>query len=67
MNINTNTNTALASLAGQGSGDSAAMLALKKVMEAQKQNAATLVAASQPENSSNNLPQNLGQNVNTTA
>ncbi|MEN6586218.1 MAG: YjfB family protein [Sulfuricella sp.] len=63
-----NTSTALASVAGQSTGDAANIAVLKKAMEIEAQNALQLVnSTSTPEKTSANLPPNLGQNVNTTA
>jgi len=68
MNVNMNTSTALASVAGQSTGDAANIAVLKKAMEIEAQNALQLVnSTSTPEKTSANLPPNLGQNVNTTA
>lgn len=68
MNVNMNTSTALASVAGQSTGDAANIAVLKKAMEIEAQNTLQLVnSISTPEKTSANLPPNLGQNVNTTA
>lgn len=57
------------SLSGQSVGQSTDNQVLKKALEAEKQNAAALInALPQPQKTSSaNLPQHLGQNVNTTA
>lgn len=68
MNVNMNTSTALASMTGQSTGDPVGVSVLKKAMQAEAQNAQQLVnAVPQPEKTTNNLPPNLGQNINTTA
>lgn len=68
MDMNSNVTTALASLAGQSTGDAAGISVLKKAMDIQAQSAAALVnALPQPEKNSTNLPPHLGQNVNTKA
>lgn len=68
MNVNMNTSTALASVAGQSSGDAVGITMLKKAMEIEAQNAKQLInSIPSPEKSATNLPPNLGQNVNTTA
>lgn len=68
MNVNMNTSTAMASLAGQSSGDAVGVSVLKKAMQIEAQNAQQLIEAiPKTENTSANLPPNLGQNVNTTA
>lgn len=56
-------------LSGQAVGQSVENEVLKKALENQKQNVAALInAVPQPQKpSSANLPQHLGQNVNTTA
>lgn len=68
MNVNMNTSTALASLVGQNTSDTGSMSEIKKAMQAEAQNAQQLVnAVPKPEKTTNNLPPNLGQNINTTA
>lgn len=68
MNVNTNASTTLASMTGQTTGDAASLAVLKKAIQIESQNALQLVnAVTQPAKTSNNLPPNLGQNVNTTA
>lgn len=69
MNVNMNTSTtAMASVAGQSSGDAAGVSMLKKAMEIEAKNMQQLInSTSTPEKTSANLPPNLGQNVNTTA
>lgn len=68
MNVNMNTSTALASAAGQTTGDAVGVSVLKKAMEAEAQNAQQLInAVPKAEKTATNLPPNLGQNINTTA
>ena len=68
MNVNMNTSTVLASMAGQSTGDAAGAAVLKKAIQIEAQNAQQLInALPQPEKTTNNLPPNLGQNINTTA
>ncbi len=68
MNVNMNTSTALASAAGQSSGDAVGISVLKKAMQIEAQNAQQLIAAiPAAEKTAANLPPNLRQNVNTTA
>ncbi|MBU0594613.1 MAG: YjfB family protein [Gammaproteobacteria bacterium] len=68
MNVNMNTSTALASMAGQATGDAVGVSVLKKALQAEAQNAQQLInSVPQPEKTTNNLPPNLGQNINTTA
>lgn len=57
------------SLSGQAVGQSVENEVLKKALENQKQTATQLInAVPQPQKSSSaNLPQHLGQNINTTA
>ncbi|MFH1494102.1 MAG: YjfB family protein [Pseudomonadota bacterium] len=63
-----NTSTALASMAGQATGDAVGVSVLKKALQAEAQNAQQLInSVPQPEKTTNNLPPNLGQNINTTA
>jgi hypothetical protein len=63
-----NTSTALASVAGQSTGDAVGISVLKKAMQLEAQNAQQLIAAiPKAEKTATNLPPNLGQNVNTTA
>lgn len=56
-------------LSGQAAGDAVGTSILKKAMDMDKQNIATLIGSvqqpSQP--SSSNLPSHLGQNINTKA
>lgn len=68
MNVNMNTSTALASVAGQSTGDAVGVSVLKKAMQIEAQNAQQLIAAiPKAEKTAANLPPNLGQNINTTA
>lgn len=69
MNVNMNASVTLASAAGQTTGDAVGLAVLKKAMEVESQNAMTLInAVSQTTSTSAvNLPDHLGQNVNTTA
>ena len=68
MNVNMNTSTALASMAGQSTGDAVGVSVLKKAIQIEAQNAQQLIdALPQPEKTTNHLPPNLGQNINTTA
>lgn len=68
MNVNMNTSTALASVAGQSSGDAVGISVMKKAMQIEAQSAQQLIdAIPKVEKTSANLPPNLGQNVNTTA
>lgn len=68
MNMDMNTSGALASLAGQSTGDAVGLSVLKKAMDLQAQSAVALISAlPQPQKNTVNLPPNLGQNVNTTA
>ncbi len=68
MNVNANTSTVLASMAGQSTGDSVGVSVLRKAMQNEAQTAQQLInAVPQPEKTTNNLPANLGQNINTTA
>lgn len=68
MNVNMNTSTALASAAGQSTGDATGIAVLKKAMQIEAQNAQQLIdAIPKVEKTAANLPPNLGQNINTTA
>lgn len=68
MDVNMSTSTALASVAGQSSGDAVGISVLRKAMQIEAQNAQQLInSVTSPEQTSANLPPNLGQNVNTTA
>jgi len=68
MDVNMSTSTALASVAGQSSGDAVGISVLRKAMQIEAQNAQQLInSVASPEQTSANLPPNLGQNVNTTA
>ena len=68
MDVNMNTSTALASLAGQNASDAVGVSVLKKAMQAEAQNVQRQVSdLPKPEKTTNNLPPNLGQNINTTA
>lgn len=61
--------SSVSSLSGQSVGDSVSTIIQKKAMDMDKQNMAdVLKSVQQPASpSSSNLPQHLGQNVNTTA
>lgn len=68
MDVNMSTSTALASVAGQSSGDAVGISVLRKAMQIEAQNNQQLIdSVASPEKTSANLPPNLGQNVNTTA
>ncbi len=68
MNVNLNTSTALASAAGQVTGNDAGTSVLKKALDSASQNAMQLInAVPKTEKTATNLPPNLGQNINTTA
>ena len=61
--------SSISTLSGQAAGDAVGTQVLKKALEIQAQNAKTLIdSLPQPvQPTSANLPQHLGQNVNTTA
>ncbi|MHB1619370.1 MAG: YjfB family protein [Sulfuricella sp.] len=61
--------SSISTLSGQATGDAVGTQVLKKALEIQAQNAKALVdSLPQPvKSASANLPQHLGQNVNTTA
>ncbi|MDP1898360.1 MAG: hypothetical protein Q8K43_10785 [Sulfurimicrobium sp.] len=61
--------TVLASMTGQSTGDSVGVSLLRKAMqnEAQTAQQQQVNTVSQPAKTTNNLPANLGQNINTTA
>jgi Putative motility protein len=70
MNVNTGMDTAMAAIFNQSPKDEVGIAVLKKALETQAQNAQALInAVPQPPKaaSSNNLPPNLGQNINTKA
>ena len=68
MSVSISTNSGTSPLYDQSSGQATGLEVLKKAQQIQAENTATLVnAISQPEKSSVNLPDNLGQNINTTA
>lgn len=68
VNMSAGTNAALASMTGQNTGDAVGVSVLKKAMQIEAQNAQMLInAVPQPEKTTNNLPPNLGRNINTTA
>ncbi len=61
--------SSISTLSGQAAGDAVGTQVLKKALEIQTQNAKILIdSLPQPaQSTSANLPQHLGQNVNTTA
>jgi hypothetical protein len=61
--------SSVSALSGQSAGQSVGNEVLKKAMDIQAQNAATLInSVQQPEKSSSaNMPSHLGQNINTSA
>lgn len=65
MDISMNTSTALA----QNTNDAVGITVLKKAIDLESQSAMALINAipQPPQQSSANLPLNLGQNINTTA
>ncbi len=65
MNLNLN---ATAGLPQQNGNDSVGLLVLKKALAIEAQSAQALLdAVPSPQKNANNLPPNLGQNINTTA
>jgi hypothetical protein len=68
MSISVSNSSAVSSVVSQASTqDQKSLLVLKKALNAQAQTAAALIDALPQPPSSNNLPQNLGQTINTKA
>lgn len=61
------TNSVTNAFSGQATGDAVGVTVLKKALDMEAQNAAALIDALPQPPQAQNLPSNLGQNVNTTA